>query len=129
MGDAMILRRRLLVLDDEMLVAMMLEDMLEDLDFEVVGPFSNLEDGLQAANSEQLDGAIIDLNLGRGIFSTPVADALRARGVPFLLATGYGATEQTDAMGYASLLSKPFAMDDVKSALDTMLNQSQSTSE
>lgn len=114
-------RRRLLVLDDEMLVAMMLEDMLVDLDYEVVGPFSNLEDGLQAVNTEQLDGAIIDLNLGRGVFSTPVAEALRDRGVPFLLATGYGANEQTDALGYAGLLGKPFSTSDVQAALETML--------
>jgi len=113
--------KRVLVLDDEMLVAMMLEDMLIDLDYEVVGPYGTLEDGLQAAKSQTLDGAIIDLNLGRGVFSTPVAEALRERGVPFLLATGYGANEQTDALGHAGLLGKPFSTNDVQVALETML--------
>lgn len=114
-------RRRVLVLDDEMLVAMMLEDMLADLDYEVVGPFATLEDGLEAANAESLDGAIIDLNLGRGVFSTPVAEVLRERGVPFLLATGYGANEQTEALGHAGLLGKPFSTGDVQAALEAML--------
>jgi len=113
--------KRVLVLDDEMLVAMMLEDMLIDLEYEVVGPYATLEDGLQAAKSQTLDGAIIDLNLGRGVFSTPVAEALRERGVPFLLATGYGANEQTDALGHSGLLGKPFSTNDVQVALDTML--------
>jgi DNA-binding response OmpR family regulator len=113
--------RRILVLDDELLVAMMLEDMLMDMDYEVVGPFGTLEDALPAAQSEPLDGAIIDLNLGRGISSVPVADALRARGVPFLLATGYGANAETDQLGHAGLLGKPFSTGDVETALQAML--------
>jgi CheY-like chemotaxis protein len=115
-------RRRVLVLDDEMLVAMMLEDMLVDLDFDVVGPFAALQGALNAVEAEPLDAAIIDLNLGRGILSTPVAEALRARGVPFLLATGYGANEQTDALGHSGLLAKPFSTSDVQSALLAILN-------
>lgn len=115
-------KRRLLVLDDEMLVAMMLEDMLNDLDYEVVGPFGGLDEALRAATDEPLDGAIIDLNLGRGVLSTPVAHALRERGVPFLLATGYGANAQTDELGYAGLLGKPFSTSDVEAALEAMLN-------
>jgi len=114
--------RRVLVLDDEMLVAMMLEDMLIDLDFEVVGPFAALEEALEAVQGEDLDGAIIDLNLGRGILSTPVAEALRERGVPFLLATGYGASEQTDALGHSGLLGKPFSTGDVQAALLSILS-------
>lgn len=117
----MMARRRVLVLDDEMLVAMMLEDMLIDLDVEVVGPFAALENALEAVETQDLDGAIIDLNLGRGILSTPVAEALRARGIPFLLATGYGASEQTDALGHSGLLGKPFSTSDVQAALHAIL--------
>jgi len=114
-------KRRLMVLDDEMLVAMMLEDMLDDLGFDVVGPFGGLEAALEPARTEPLDGAIIDLNLGQGQLSTPVADILRARGIPFLLATGYGANAQTDELGHSGLLAKPFSTGDVESALKTML--------
>lgn len=114
-------QRRLLVLDDEMLVAMMLEDMLSDLDYEVVGPFATLDDALIPARNEPLDGAILDLNLGRGVLSTPVAQVLNERGVPFLLATGYGASAQTDGLGQAGLLGKPFSTADVEAALNAML--------
>lgn len=115
-------QRRILVLDDEMLVAMMLEDMLLDLEYEVVGPVSTLDDALKYAADEPLDGAILDLNLGGGVLSTPVAEALRARGVPFLLATGYGANAQTDGLGHSGLLGKPFSTSDVEKALGAMLD-------
>lgn len=114
-------QRRILVLDDEMLVAMMLEDMLADLGFEVVGPVATLEAALPLARNEPLDCAILDLNLGRGVLSTPVAEALNARGIPFLLATGYGANAQTDGLGHSGLLAKPFATSDVEAALNAIL--------
>mgnify|MGYP003455371251 FL=1 len=117
----MVQRPRLLILDDEILVTMMLEDIVVDLDFEVVGPFSRLEEGLLAAKCESLDGAIIDLNLGRGVFSTPVADVLRDRGIPFVIATGYGATKEIKAMKASSLLTKPFTTEDVKIALASLI--------
>ncbi len=113
--------QRVLVLDDEMLVAMMLEDMLADLGYEVVGPFASLDGALESAQSDPLDGAILDLNLGQGVLSTPVAEVLRARGVPFLLATGYGASAQTDGLGHAGLLGKPFTGSEVEAALKAML--------
>lgn len=121
MREAEMDKRRVLVLDDEMLVAMMLEDMLDDLGFDVVGPFGALEAALEPARSEPLDGAIIDLNLGRGQLSTPVAEILRERDIPFLLATGYGANAQTDELGHAGLLAKPFSTADVEAALKAML--------
>ncbi|MEW9856773.1 response regulator [Novosphingobium sp. M1R2S20] len=113
--------QRILVVDDEMLVAMMLEDMLADLGYEVVGPASNLNDAMEYASNEELHCAILDLNLGRGVLSTPVAEVLKARGVPFLLATGYGANAQTDALGHAGLLGKPFSTGDVEDALKSLL--------
>lgn len=113
--------QRVLIVDDEMLVAMMLEDMLTDLGYEVVGPCASLESALDYAKSEALDGAILDFNLGQGVLSTPVAELLRARGVPFLLATGYGASAQTDGLGHAGLLGKPFTGSEVEAALKTML--------
>jgi CheY-like chemotaxis protein len=114
-------QKRVLILDDEMLVAMMLEDMLGDLDFDVVGPYAALEDAMSAVTTQPLDCAIIDLNLGRGVTSAPVAEALRERGVPFLLATGYGANEETDALGHSGLLAKPFSTSEVQSALQSIL--------
>lgn len=120
-GAGLMAAKRVLVLDDEMLVAMMLEDMLMDLGYEVAGPFANLEDALGCASTERLDGAILDLNLGRGVLSTPVADALRERGVPFVLATGYGTSAETDGMGHSGLLGKPFSAGEVEAALHAIL--------
>lgn len=114
-------RKRVLVVDDEMLVAMMLEDMLDDLGYEVVGPAATLKQAMELAERETLDCAILDLNLGQGVVSTPVADLLRQRGVPFLLATGYGANAQTEQMGHAGLLGKPFSTNDVEVALKSTL--------
>jgi DNA-binding response OmpR family regulator len=115
--------RRILVVDDEMLVAMMLEDMLMELGYEVVGPASSLDEGLELAASEPLDCAIIDLNLGRGVLSTPIAEVLNERRVPFLLATGYGASAQTDGLEHSGLLGKPFSTSDVQVALEAVLGQ------
>ena len=82
--------RRVLVVEDESLVAMLLETILEDMGCAVVGPESNIDDGLVAATTEgALDAALLDVNVaGREVF--PVAEALRARGVPFVFSTCYG---------------------------------------
>ena len=82
--------RRVLVIEDESLVAMLLETILEDMGCAVVGPESNIDDGLTAATTEGgLDAALLDVNVaGREVF--PVAEALKARGVPFVFSTGYG---------------------------------------
>ena len=114
-------QRRILVVDDEMLVAMMLEDMLIELGYEVVGPAATLSEGLRHAETAELDGAILDLSLGRGVVSTPIAEVLTKRGVPFLLATGYGSAAQTDGFEPAGVLGKPFSAGDVQAALEAAL--------
>ena len=98
---------RLLVVEDETLVAMLLEDMLSDLGCEIVGPVGTVTAALELAEREQLDGAILDVNLaGSPIY--PVADVLRHRGVPFLFTTGYGAGGVEEKYAGAHTLQKPF---------------------
>jgi DNA-binding response OmpR family regulator len=82
-------RRRILVVEDEALIAMDLEWTLRQSGCEVVGPVATLGDAVRAVATEHpLDGAILDVNLGRErVF--PVADLLADRGVPFLFLTGY----------------------------------------
>lgn len=80
---------RVLVVDDELLVAMMVEDTLADEGCEVVGPYARLSEAMVAARQECLDGAVLDVNLG-GEKIYPLAELLQARGIPFLLVTGYG---------------------------------------
>ncbi len=84
---------RVLVVEDEFMIAMLIEETLADQDCVVVGPFTNLRDALQAATATVLDGAILDVNL-RGEKIYPVAELLDQRGIPFVLLSGYG----TDAI-------------------------------
>jgi CheY-like chemotaxis protein len=82
--------KRVLVVEDEYLVAMDMSMWLEAAGAHVVGPASNVSAALEALKSAELDGAILDVNL-RGEMAFPVADALVARGIPFVFTTGYDA--------------------------------------
>src|SRR4029078_2691283 len=79
---------RVLVVEDEMIVAWVLEDMLADLGCAVIGPAARVKQALAMIDAEAVDAALLDVNLN-GQKSYPVADALAARGVPFIFATGY----------------------------------------
>lgn len=82
---------RVMIVEDEALVAMMVEDMLGDMGFEIAGSFGAVRDALAFLGSDQPrpDGAVLDVNIG-GEMVFPVAEALREQGVPFVFATGYG---------------------------------------
>lgn len=99
--------RRILVVEDEMFIAMMIEDLLRGLGCEVVGPAGNVSDALNLVATEPLDGAVLDVNLGRErVF--PVADTLRREVVPFVFVTGYGRTALTEAYDRHPMIRKPF---------------------
>ncbi len=80
---------KVLVVEDELLIAMTLEDLLKDSGCTVVGPASSLKQGMQLFEKEAVDGAILDVNL-RGQMVFPLADALAERSIPFVYVTGYG---------------------------------------
>jgi CheY-like chemotaxis protein len=80
--------RRILLVEDEAIVSMILEDMLVELGCEIVGPASRLDQALDMLDSESFEAVVLDLNLN-GVPTYPVADALAERGVPFLFSTGY----------------------------------------
>jgi DNA-binding response OmpR family regulator len=80
---------RILVVEDEFLVAMLVEEMLQKLRCEIVGPVSTLEQAVAIVRQNCLDGALLDANLN-GKSSSPVADELFVHEVPFILVTGYG---------------------------------------
>ena len=101
---------RVLVVEDEMMVSMLIEDMLQDLGCKVVGPASRLEEAIELANNEELDCAVLDVNLGGGETVFPQAEALRARGVPFVFATGYGILP-SDGYPDTPLIRKPVDQD------------------
>lgn len=101
-------RPRVLLVEDEALVAMMMEDLLHDLGCEVVGSFGRLSAAIDwLAQAQQApDGAVLDVNLGGGDMVFPLAHALRERGVPFAFATGYAALPE-DGFGEVPVLQKP----------------------
>ena len=100
-------RLRILIVEDEMLVAMNIEDMLLELGHEVAGIASRLEPALALAREGAFDVAMLDVNLA-GEPSFPVADMLLGRGIPFLFATGYGAKGIPEAYQGHLVLQKPF---------------------
>jgi len=108
--------RRVLIVEDEALIAMLLEQMVLDLGYEVVGPASTVDEALSLLERDPCDGAVLDVTLGNGVLSTPVAEALRAKGVPFLFASGHGAAG-VDNAGDAPVLTKPFFFGDLEKAL------------
>ncbi|WP_298746318.1 response regulator [uncultured Brevundimonas sp.] len=109
--------RRVLVVEDESLVAMLLETILEDMGCVPVGPAATVEDGLRlAAGDEPVDAALLDVNIaGRQVF--PIAEALKARGVPFVFSTGYGEGGLPDQWRGLPTLQKPFTEAAVRDAL------------
>lgn len=98
--------RRVLVVEDEALVAMMLQEFLTEYGHSVVGPFGRLSEALVAAKETDYDAAILDINLGDGV-AYPVADILLRRGVPFIFITGYEADTVDDRFSDVPVLQKP----------------------
>ncbi|MFN3814889.1 response regulator [Brevundimonas sp.] len=111
--------RKVLVVEDESLVAMLLETILEDMGCIPVGPVSTVDEGVHKAENEpDLDLALLDVNVaGREVF--PVADALAKRGVPVVFSTGYGEAGLPEKWRGANALQKPFSEAAVR---DAMLN-------
>lgn len=103
-----------------MMIAMMVEDMLTDLGHEVVGVAPNLKQALALAASAQIDVAVLDINLGGGERSFPVAQLLRDRGVPFLFATGYGTLGLEAPFQDTVTLKKPFQISDLGKAVEAV---------
>jgi PAS domain S-box-containing protein len=97
---------RILLVEDEILVAMMMRDILSELGYAVVGPFSRLSEAMVAAVHDDIDAGIIDINLD-GEFVYPVADVLFARRIPFVFVTGYGVETIDPRFGNVPVIKKP----------------------
>jgi DNA-binding response OmpR family regulator len=113
---------RFLLVDDEALLAELLNDWLVELGHEVVGPVASVEDALPLIETEgnRLSGAILDVTLAHGD-SYPIADELRRLGIPFAFATGHGVHGLDPRFRGAMTLLKPFVFDDLHAALTRML--------
>jgi CheY-like chemotaxis protein len=102
--------RRVLLVEDEPLVAMLIETALQQEGCIVLGPLERLAPALEAARSDVIDAAILDMDLA-GENTRPVADALEARGIPFVFLTGYGADGLPPDKPHWRALGKPFRLD------------------
>lgn len=99
---------RVLVLEDEPLIAMLVVDILTDAGYSVVGPAHDVEQANALINAQHIDIAVLDINLGPGVTSAPIADCLEQRGIPFILGTGYGDAALRPADRGRPRLSKPY---------------------
>src|SRR5262249_5717502 len=109
--------RRILLVEDEALVAMLLEEIMADLGYQVVGPVGRLAEAIELAKRAEIDGAILDVTLaGHHVYD--VAATLDARGIPFMFATGYGQSGLRDDYIGRPVLNKPFRANDLKVGLE-----------
>ena len=111
--------RRILLVEDEVIVALGIEDMLSDLGCTVVGPAYSVEAGREIAANEQVDAAVIDINLG-GAVSEPIATILAERGIPFCFSTGYGSAVVPDEFRDRPVLQKPYTKAQLAAVLLTL---------
>ena len=106
---------RVLVVEDEPLVAMLAEEMLADLGHRAAAIKHGLKDGLAAIGSDAFDLAFLDVSLG-GNLSFPIADIAAERGIPVLFATGYG-REHMEQLAGQCVLQKPYSSMELEQAI------------
>lgn len=107
---------RVLVVEDEAAISMLLEDMLLDFGCDVVGPAARLATALEMAGSESFDVAILDVNVaGEPIY--PVAEAIAKRDLPLVFSTGYGGAGIREPFRDRPVVQKPFSQSDLKRTL------------
>lgn len=111
--------RRILVVEDEFLIAAMLCDMLQDHSAVVIGPAASVPAALQLIQDHPIDAAVLDMNLN-GQWSDPVAEELQRRMIPFVFTTGYGVNERGERFQVRTI-SKPYSWEEVEAALASSL--------
>jgi CheY-like chemotaxis protein len=108
--------KRVLLVEDEPIIAMSVEDMLVDLGCLVVGPAFSASAAETLARNEHFDAALLDINMGDGA-SYPIAVILRERNIPFSFATGYGSGGVPAGLGHVSVLAKPYTEENLADTL------------
>ena len=115
--------RRVLIVEDEVLISMLLEDMLADLGYAVAATASRVEEAVKLARELEIDAAVLDVNVnGQEVY--PVAEALAARDIPFVFATGYGERGLPDAYKKRPTLQKPFQQETLEQKLVELFGKS-----
>jgi len=112
--------RRVLIVEDESLIAMLAEDFLIELGVTVIGPATTIDGAIAMIETHEIDTAVLDLNI-RGERSDRVADALRLRGIPIVCATGYGNGAADFARG-STIIAKPYSKEKLDHSLRLALS-------
>lgn len=118
--DKLLTGRRLLVVEDEMLVLMMTEGMLVDLGCESVAAAATVDQAMVLIDAQTFDVAMLDINLA-GTKSFPVADALAGRGIPFVFSTGFRGHDMSDGHRDRPVLNKPYRCEELAAVLSQLL--------
>ena len=112
--------RSVLLVEDEVMIRMMVADMLGELGYGVAGEAGDIDEAVRLVQSTEFDIAILDVNVNGKVIS-PVAEAVRLRGRPFVFATGYGSAGLPEKFRDSPTLQKPFQMETLKRALEAAL--------
>jgi len=116
--------RRVLLVEDELMIRMLIDGMLSDLGHTVTAQAGGIEEAMALAKDAEFDVAILDVNLN-GQQITPVVEILLRRGLPFVFATGYGSRGVPDAYRAIPVLQKPFQVEALAQALEAIPPKSQ----
>ncbi len=111
---------RVLIVEDEAIIAMTAEDMIEDMGCVVAGVATDLSEAIAQAQAGGFDVVMLDINLN-GVTSLPVAALLMERAVPFVFTTGYGTTGPGTDFAHVPVISKPYRADQLRSAICAVL--------
>ncbi len=111
--------KRILVVEDEYMIAMLLEDLLGELGCVVAGVAGRPKEALELIDTTTLDAAVLDVNLD-GSDSFGIAAALDERRIPFIFATGYGGSRLTPEFAHYPVIQKPYRLEDLSGALSQL---------
>lgn len=115
--DATVGGKRILVVEDEMMIRLLLQDMLADLGHTLAGEAGRMDEAVSLARKAEFDVAILNVNL-EGEAISPVVEILVARGLPFVFATGYGRRGVPEPYRHTPTLEKPFQVDALAQAIE-----------
>lgn len=113
-------KRAVLLVEDEVMIRLMVSDMLEDLGYSIAGEAGDIDEAVRLVQATDFDVAILDVNVNGKVIS-PVAEAVRLRGKPFVFATGYGAQGLPEKFRDRPALQKPFQMDTLARVIEDAL--------
>jgi DNA-binding NtrC family response regulator len=115
-------RPRILIVEDEWILADALADALTDMGYDVAGPAASVPKALKLLEQGNIDAAILDISLGSGQKSFPVAAVLTTRGIPFLFITGYQAIDLLPDFVGKIVIAKPVLLDTLRRHLSAILS-------